>query len=97
MTETPPPCEHPEVEAFVDVVRLTETDDGPVTAFSASVRVYCGSCAEPFVWTGAPVGLSPRQPMTSVDGQELRAPLRPRSAPEGFGETGPGFSVRVGG
>ena len=93
MTSTP--CPHPSLDAFVDVARIAPEDDAPPTAFAASVRVYCSTCAEPFRWIGAPVGLSPRLPMVSVDGQELRAPLAPVSAPPGFGEDGPGYSVAV--
>lgn len=93
MTSTP--CTHPSAEAFVEFARLQDDGEDTPHAFSASVRLYCSACAEPFRWIGAPVGLSPRSPMVSVDGQELRAPLAPVSAPPGFGEGGPGYSVAV--
>jgi hypothetical protein len=89
-------CEHPDFAAFVEVARITGQEDGPVIGYSGTVRVDCAVCGEPMQWLGAPVGLSPRQPMTSVDGLELRAPLRPRSAPAGWGEDGPGFHVTIG-
>lgn len=89
-------CEHPDFAAFVDVARITEVEGGPAVSFSATVRVDCAACGESMQWVGTPVGLSPRQPMTSVDGLELRAPLRPRSASPGWGEDGPGFHVTVG-
>lgn len=88
-------CEHVDFAVFVDVARITDGDDGPVTSYSATVLVECSACGEPFEWIGPPVGLSPRYPTVSVDGTGLRAPLRPRSAPSGFGESGPGFRVTV--
>lgn len=89
------PCEHDVFDAVVEINRLTAVEGGPVTSYSASITVTCIGCKQPFMWMGAPVGLSPRLPMTSVDALELRAPLRPASAPAGFGEDGPGFSVRI--
>ncbi|WP_439947213.1 hypothetical protein [Streptomyces sp. BBFR109] len=51
------------------------------------------ACGEPFRWTGVQAGVSPRQPMCSVDETELRAPLRPASADPDFGLGLPGFTV----
>ena len=56
---------------------------------------YCVDCDEPFRWIGVPIGLSPRQPMVSVDETELRAPLRPASSDPDFGLGLPGFAVRM--
>lgn len=96
MTAAPAPaCEHPEFSASVEVVRLTVTEGAPVSGFTSNIHVSCSHCGEPFEWIGLPVGLSPRFPAASVDGQELRAPLRPVSAPPGFGEFGPGFHVTM--
>lgn len=89
----PDACPHEEFQALVEVARLTKVEGGPVTGFSADVRVFCADCSEPFVWVGVPFGLSPRAPAVSLDGRELRAPLRPASAPPGFGESGPEFRV----
>lgn len=94
MRATTDPCEHVTFEASVEVNRLTGAN-GTVKSFIADIRVWCTDCDEPFDWMGLPAGLSPRHPSTSVDGQELRAPLRPRSAPPDFGVEGPGFHVRV--
>lgn len=94
MTATAP-CEHLDFAATVTVNRLTQVDGGPVTGYSADIRVSCEGCGEPFDWIGLSVGLSPRLPMASLDGHELRAPLRPASAAPGFGLAGPGFSVRL--
>jgi hypothetical protein len=91
----PRDCDHPEFAAWVDVSRLTQVDGGPVTGYVADIRADCAVCGEAMVWLGAPVGFSPRQPTASVDGEILRVPLRPRSAPPGWGESGPGFRVRA--
>ena len=88
------PCLHENFSATVAVNRLTATDDGTVTAYSADIRVECADCEEPFRWIGLQPGLSPRQPMVSVDETELRAPLRPASSDPDFGLGLPGFAVR---
>lgn len=88
-------CDHETFESAVEVTRLTAVEGGPVTGFSAAVRVRCTGCGEPFMWVGVPVGASPRQPMSSRDGREMRAPLRPMSSEPGFGEDGPAVSLRV--
>jgi hypothetical protein len=90
---TAEPCAHETVEASVEFTRLTLVEDGPVVGYQSSIHVACKGCKEPFEWIGLPVGLSPRLPMVSVDGLELRAPLRPVSSPPGFGEAGAGFTV----
>jgi hypothetical protein len=80
------PCPHEDFDAFVDVARITAGDNDPtVIGYTAEIRVNCRACGEPFRWTGVPAGLSPRQPTCSVDGTELRAPLRPASADPDFG------------
>lgn len=87
-------CPHENFDVRVVVNRITDTDGGPVTAYSADVKVNCDDCGEPFRWIGPPAGLSPRDPMVSVDGTELHAPLRPASADPDFGLGIPGFAIR---
>lgn len=72
-------CDHLIFEASVDVLRLTETEGGPVTGYAADIRVRCVDCGEHFTFLG-PAGLSRAAPMVSVDGLELRAPIVPRAA-----------------
>lgn len=88
------PCPHEDFEADVDVNRLMTGDDGPVTGYSAEIRVRCGGCGEQFRWIGVAAGLRPDRPMVSVDESVLRAPLRPASADPDFGLGIPGFAVR---
>jgi hypothetical protein len=88
-------CPHENFAATVNVHRLTEVDNGPVTGYTADIRVHCIDCEEPFRWIGAPAGASPRQPMVSIDETELRAPLRPASSDPDFGLGLPGFAVRM--
>ncbi|MGW6292448.1 hypothetical protein [Streptomyces sp. NPDC055058] len=88
-------CPHENFAAHVDVARITRSDTDPtVIGYSADIKVNCTDCDEPFRWTGVPAGLSPRQPMCSIDETELHAPLRPASADPDFGLGLPGFSVR---
>jgi len=89
-------CPHTEFAARVDVHRLVKSDDDDtVTGYTADLKVSCIQCEEPFCFRGAPVGLSPRQPMTSVDGTELHAPIYPSSGDPDFGAEGAGFSLKV--
>lgn len=87
-------CEHPDFAATVCVSRLTSSDDGPVTGYTADVRVECAACGEPFRWIGVAAGASCRGPMCSIDETELRAPLRPASSDPDFGLGIPGFAIQ---
>lgn len=87
-------CPHPDFIAFVEVNRLTASDDDPtVVGYTADIRVTCSGCGEPFRWTGIPAGMSPARPTCSVDEKTLHAPLRPASADPDFGLGLPGFSI----
>jgi len=88
-------CPHERFCADADINRLTSKDepDAEVTGYTASIRVWCADCGERFRWIGVPAGLSPREPMVSVDETELRAPLRPASSDPDFGLGLPGFAI----
>lgn len=89
-------CTHQDFVANVDVNRLTASDDDPtVIGYSADVRIECLACHEPFVFVGAPVGMLRTTPCMSVDGTELRAPIRPQSSDPHFGMGLAGFVARV--
>ena len=88
------PCPHEDFTADVAVNRLQDGQD-VTTGYSADIRVRCVECEERFVWVGLPFGLRPDAPTVSVDGFEMRAPLRPESAPEDYGFDSPGFTIRV--
>lgn len=87
-------CPHEDFEAHVDVNRLTSAEDGPVTGYSADIRISCLDCDEPFRFIGVPAGLLPSRPACSVDEQELHVPIRPASSDPDFGLGIPGFAVR---
>ena len=74
-------CDHPEFRADVKVGRLTNGDDGPVTAWVAELRVACAACGQRFGFLGPPAGLRNADPTTSTDGLELRCPLVPGPVP----------------
>jgi hypothetical protein len=89
------PCDHPDFVARVDVNRLSDTEDGPIVGYSADVTIRCTACDEPFVFIGVPFGVSPTHPTVAIGGKELRCPVRPASAPDGWGEDGPSVSMHV--
>ena len=92
--ETDAGCVHEDFACLVDVNRLTDIEDGPVQGYSASIRIECAQCHEPFCFRGVPLGLSQLAPTQSLDGTELRTPIHPMSDPTpGIGLLG--FSVRV--
>lgn len=91
------PCEHEDFDVFAVMHRLTEDDraDAPVIGYSLELGVACHLCSGRFAFRGLPVGVSSSQPTVSLDGQTLRAPMRPVSAPEEFGLDVPGFRITV--
>jgi len=76
----PQGCPHLNTHSEIDVIRIT--DDNPVdtvVAFQADIRIRCEDCGDPFVFVGLPAGLSYYTPSTSPNGEEMRAPIAPRS------------------
>jgi hypothetical protein len=75
-------CKHEKFLASVSVNRLKESDESEIiTGYSAYVKVNCSVCGQAFEFIGVPCGVSPVQPMASVDYTELRIPVRPSTAP----------------
>lgn len=76
------PCLHESFGAYVNVDRIIEGDEVEQQGYSASIKIYCMMCDEPFIFhgVGLPVGITPDRPSISVDGVELRVPLRPSSS-----------------
>lgn len=70
-------CRHEHFAANVAVQRLMQEDNGPVTGFSADVRIQCAQCGLPFRFIGMEAGDHYAEPRVSVDGTELRAPIEP--------------------
>jgi hypothetical protein len=86
-------CAHENFSTKVGIHRMSAVEGGPVTNFTADIAIHCVDCNMPFEFIGVAVGLSGAQPMTSVDGQELRAPIKPAGSikPPAY----PGFRVGV--
>ena len=70
-------CEHMNFKASVNVGRLSHDDGGPVTGYTADVRVNCAKCGMAFRFIGLPAGNHFAEPRVSMDGTELRAPIEP--------------------
>jgi hypothetical protein len=69
-------CEHQNFRADVAVGRLSQDEGGPVTHYCAEIKVICTECNLPFESIGLPLGSSAYRPTVSIDGLELRAPIR---------------------
>jgi hypothetical protein len=93
-------CPHVDFDVVAEVNRFVDREPEqeqipPASGYSVDLKVCCKDCREPFVWVGPmPIGVSPGEPRVSVDGTELRAPIRPSSAGTAFGLNLPGFGVR---
>lgn len=70
-------CKHENFRADVKVGRLSEVDDGPITHYTADVKIICMDCNTAFEFIGMPAGISRKVPMTNVDFTEARLPIRP--------------------
>ena len=68
-------CEHLDFEARVDVYRITEGEDGPVSQFAADVVVTCKGCGEGFGFRGPPAGHSWNEPRCQIDAKKITLPL----------------------
>ena len=70
-------CQHMNFDAHTRVGRLTDTDGGPVTGYTADIKIKCRDCGLPFRFMGLPAGHHFAEPRLSADGLEMRAPLEP--------------------
>lgn len=73
-------CVHERFLADVNVHRIKQAEAGPVTNFTADVKIQCAACGLPFEFLGVGMGSSPVEPLTSPDRLELRAPIVPQGA-----------------
>ncbi len=100
MPENETACTHDDFAATVNVILIGEHDPGNPNpgqprGYQAEIRVCCLGCQSPFVFVGAPAGLSFAGPMVSPDGTELRAPMRPGTASDSFGRDLPGYHINA--
>lgn len=86
-------CGHYNFGVEAQCSRVLNQDKTEVIGYAADIKVLCMDCGEPFEWRSPTGGLSPDRPTISLDGRELRAPMRPASSPESFGETVPGYNI----
>lgn len=73
----PTECAHMNFQAHARVGRLTDTEGGPVTGYTADIKIECTECGLPFRFRGLAAGSHYAEPRVSIDGTELRAPLEP--------------------
>lgn len=60
-------CEHHNFAASVKVARLTHTENGPVTGYTADVTVKCADCGLPFRFLGLAAGNHYAEPRVSME------------------------------
>lgn len=70
-------CSHLNFKASVNVGRLSHDEGGPITGYTADVRVNCAECGLAFRFIGLAAGNHYAEPRVSMDGTELRAPIEP--------------------
>ncbi len=76
-------CEHDEFFSTVEIVRVREEDDGPVTNWHALVAIHCTECGQRFEFLGLPGGLDYDEAtygVSDVGEPEARLPIRPSLA-----------------
>ena len=74
-------CKHEAFRSWVGINRQTQIEGGPVTSFSAEIRIRCRDCGTSFFFLGLPVGSDPSKPMVSRGSETLRAPIAPGPDP----------------
>lgn len=70
-------CEHKDFIAEVGVGRLSETEGGPITHYTADITVKCSECGVSFDFIGVRHGIDPNAPTMSLDRTKLHAPIEP--------------------
>ncbi len=88
-------CTHDDFMVRADVVKISAVEGGPIVAYSVELHIKCVQCEESFEFMGIPIGWQVGEPAASVDGEEARMPIRPMSAPPGFGEDLTSWHVEV--
>lgn len=73
----PAKCPHANFSSMSRVGRLSETEGGPITAYTVDVTITCSDCGLPFRFLGLPAGYHYAEPRVSADGTKLRAPIEP--------------------
>jgi hypothetical protein len=88
----PVSCAHENFDAWVDVGRITDGDDGPVIGFAADVRIECTGCGHRFGFRGLTPGMPPNEPGVTPDALEAHLPL---ISPEELETIGPLAALKM--
>lgn len=88
-------CPHESFMANVAVGRLQAGEGGPVTRFSADVRIECVDCGVQMKFVGLPMGVDLNGAAVSIDGKEARLACFPenRPHPSNLKDEPPGFRI----
>ena len=93
--QDPATCEHMNFMADVAVGRLQSGEGGPVTRFSADVKIHCADCGVRMKFVGLPMGCDLNGAAVSIDGTEARLACFPenRPHPSNLKDEPPGFRI----
>ena len=70
-------CQHKKFYVEANIARLSHEEGGPITGYTADVKVWCDQCGLPFRFVGLMSGNHYAEPRVSIDGTELRTPIEP--------------------
>jgi hypothetical protein len=70
-------CKHENFQCEARIGRLSHEEGGPITGYTAEIRVKCTECGLPFRFIGLAAGSHYASPTVSIDGEELHAPIEP--------------------
>lgn len=73
----PAGCQHDDFRCDAAIGRLSQAEGGPITGYTADIKVTCAQCGLPFRFVGLAAGNHYAEPRVSIDGTELRAPIEP--------------------
>lgn len=74
------PCQHEQFRATVKVGRLTKVEGGPVTGYTADVRIKCANCGLPFQFLGLEPGIDSQGARVDLEGTEARLAICPQGS-----------------
>lgn len=70
-------CEHEDFSATVGVHRLSDTEGGPITKWSAEVNITCAKCSAEFEFLGLQPGYDSQGARVTLDGKQAILAISP--------------------
>lgn len=70
-------CDHEDFLIEGNIGRLSHDKGGPITSYTADIKIKCTQCGLPFRFIGLAAGNHHSEPRVNIDATELRAPIEP--------------------